>query len=59
MVKEGKTALAGEGEDGNVQLAVGTAVERRGKTALVDEGETGREQQAEVRAAVGEAVRER
>ena len=53
-------ALAGEGEDGKVQLAkVGTAVERRGKTALVDEGETGREQQAEVRAAVGEAVRER
>ena len=60
MVKEGKPALAGEGEDGKVQLAeVGTAVERRGKTALVDEGETGREQQAEVRAAVGEAVRER
>ena len=43
-----------------MQLAeVGTAVERRGKTALVDAGETGREQQAEVRAAVGEAVRER
>ena len=51
-----------EGEDGKVQLAeVGTAVERRGKTALVDKGETaGREQQqAEVRAAVGEAARER
>ena len=29
VVKEGKTALAGEGEDGKVQLAeVGTAVER-------------------------------